>query len=122
CVVDRLQDRYRWRGANNGGGGGNPNEGAGSANRVRADANRTGPAAQQGNGVDAGMVRARRLQRRHRSLGTRVRLRAHEALRLGAPLEPNETHSNTGGKNMSRTLKAIERHMTPPSKGEAVER
>jgi len=30
-------------------------------------------------------------------------------------------HSNTGGKNMSRALKAIERHMTPPSKREAVE-
>src|SRR6266404_6067371 len=31
------------------------------------------------------MVRARRLQRRHRWPGTRVRPRAHEAPRLGAP-------------------------------------
>ncbi len=49
-----------------------------------ADANRTGPAIQQGYGGDAAMVRARRLQRRHRWPGTRVRPRAHEAPRLGA--------------------------------------
>src|SRR4051812_14558317 len=35
-------------------------------------------------GVDARMVRARGLQRRHRWHGTRVRPRAHEAPRLGA--------------------------------------
>ena len=32
-----------------------------------------------------GVVRARRLQRRHHWPGTRVRPRAHEAPRLGAP-------------------------------------
>src|SRR5882724_8855332 len=37
------------------------------------------------------MVRARRLQRRHRWTGTRVRPRAHEAPRVGAP--PDETES-----------------------------
>src|SRR6202045_5392538 len=56
-----------------------------SADCVRADANRTGPSVQQGYGVDAAMVRARRLQRRHRWPGTRVRPRAHEAPRLGTP-------------------------------------
>ena len=60
-------------------------DGAGSADYVRADADRTGPPVQQGDGVDAGMVRARRLQRRHRWPGTRVRPHAHEAPRLGAP-------------------------------------
>jgi uncharacterized protein YbjT (DUF2867 family) len=50
-----------------------------------ADTNRTGPAVQPGNGANAGMVRARRLQRRHRRPGTRVRPRAHEASRLGTP-------------------------------------
>src|SRR5690242_16467396 len=58
---------------------------AGSADYVRADANRTGAAVQRGYGVDAAMVRARRLQRRHRWPGTRVRPRAHEAPRLGTP-------------------------------------
>src|SRR5206468_5665556 len=64
---------------------GDPDGGAGSADCVRADANRTGPAVQRGYGVDAAVVRARRLQRRHRWPGTRVRPRAHEAPRLGAP-------------------------------------
>ncbi len=59
--------------------------GARSAGCVRADANRTGPAVQQRYGVDAAMVRAHRLQRRHRWPGTRVRPYAHEAPRLGAP-------------------------------------
>src|SRR5437868_8129926 len=67
------------------GGGGDPDGGAGPADCVRADANRAGPAVQQGYGVDAAMVRARRLQRRHRRPGTRVRPRAHEAPRLGTP-------------------------------------
>src|SRR4029079_8023166 len=105
CVVDRLRDRYRWRRANNAGGGGNPNEGAGSVDRVRADANRTGPAAQQGNGVDAGMVRARRLQRRHRWLGTRVRPHAHEAFRLGTP--PRAAYWALKRENRFRGFKMI---------------
>src|SRR5206468_8471649 len=64
---------------------GDPDKCAGSADCLRADANRTGPAVQQGYGIDAAMVRARRLQRRHRWPGTRVRPRAHEAPRLGTP-------------------------------------
>ena len=64
---------------------GDPDGGFGSTDCVHADANRTGSAVQQGNGVDAGMVRARRIQRRHRWLGTRVRPQAHEAARLGTP-------------------------------------
>src|SRR5260221_13107774 len=55
-----------------------------------ADTDRTGPAVQQGYGVDARMVRERRLQRRHRWPGTRVRPRAHEAPRLGAPPRATE--------------------------------
>ena len=78
-------------------GGGDPDGGAGSADCVRADANRTGPAAQRGYGVDAGVVRARRLQRRHRWPGTRVRPRAHEAPRLGAP--PRATRCALKGEN-----------------------
>src|SRR6202045_2936405 len=56
-----------------------------SADCIRADVNRTGPAVQQGYGVDAAMVRARRLQRRHRWPGTRVWPRAHEAPGLDTP-------------------------------------
>src|SRR5450432_1467497 len=81
-------DDIGWFGARaftDAGGGGDPDGGAGSADCVRADANRTGPAVQQRYGVDAAMVRARRLQRRHRWPGTRVRPRAHEAPRLGTP-------------------------------------
>src|SRR5260221_957448 len=48
-----------------------------------ADTDRTGPAVQQGDGVDARVVRERRLQRRHRWPGTRVRPPTHEAPRLG---------------------------------------
>src|SRR5260221_770980 len=55
-----------------------------------ADTDRTGPAVQQGYGVDARMVRERRLQRRHRRPGTRVRPRAHEAPRLGTPPRATE--------------------------------
>src|SRR6202040_3334461 len=69
---------------NDAGGGGDPDGGAGPADCVRADAHRTGSAIQQGYGGDARMVRAGRLQRRHRWPGTRVRPRAHEAPRLGA--------------------------------------
>src|SRR4029077_13797277 len=71
---------------NDAAGGGDPDGVAGSADCVRADPNRTGPAAQQRYGVDAGMVRACRLQRRHRWPGTRVWPRAHKAPRLGTPL------------------------------------
>src|SRR5205814_329106 len=63
--------------------GRDPDGGAGPADCVRTDANRTGPAVQQGNGGDARMVRSRRLQRRYRRPGTRVRPRTHEAPRLG---------------------------------------
>src|SRR6202140_3657557 len=66
-------------------GSGDPDRGAGPADCVRADAHRTGPAVQQGDGVDARMVRARRLQRRQRWTGKRVRPRAHETPRLGTP-------------------------------------
>jgi len=56
-----------------------------AADCVRADADRTGPAVQQGHCVDAAMVRPCRLQRRHCRPGTRVRSHAHEAPRLGTP-------------------------------------
>jgi hypothetical protein len=51
---------------NDAGGGGDPDGGVGSADCVRADAHRTGPAVQPGDGGDVRVVRARRLQRRHR--------------------------------------------------------
>src|SRR6202035_5105623 len=81
--LEPPRDRSRRRRTNDAGGGGDPDGGAESADCVRADANRTGPAVQRGYGVDAAMVRARRLQRRHRWPGTRVRPHAHEAPRLG---------------------------------------
>ena len=52
---------------------------------VRRQSNRSGGPG--GHGIDAGMVRARRLQRRHRPPGTRVRSRADEAPRLGTPAD-----------------------------------
>src|SRR6202035_297069 len=81
--LEPPRDRSRRRRTNDAGGGGDPDGGAESADCVRADANRRGPAVQRGYGVDAAMVRARRLQRRHRWPGTRVRPHAHEAPRLG---------------------------------------
>src|SRR6202035_2535738 len=88
--LEPPRDRSRRRRTNDAGGGGDSDGGAGSADCVRADANRTGPAVQQGYGGDARMVRARRLQRRHRWPGTRVRPRAHEAPRLGKPPRPTK--------------------------------
>src|SRR6202040_1824077 len=91
---------------NDAGGGGDPDGGAGSADCVRADANRTGPAVQQGNGVDAAMVRSRRLQRRHRRPGTRVRPRAHEARRLGTP--PRGARSTDSRRARMKAVRLLE--------------
>ncbi len=78
-------------------------EAAETADSVRADANRTGPAIQQGDGADAGMVRARRLQRRYRWPGARVRPQAHEAPRLGRP--PRATEWTLKRENPWSTLR-----------------
>src|SRR5438477_436319 len=74
------------------GGGGDPDGGTGSADCVRADADRTCPSVQQGDGFDAGMVRARRLQRRYRWPGTRVQPHAHKTPRLGTPPRARSAH------------------------------
>src|SRR6058998_2843103 len=52
------------------------------------------------------MVRARRLQRRHRWSGTRVRPRAHEAPRLGTP--PRATKWADSKRALMKAVRLLE--------------
>src|SRR4029077_6319001 len=63
---------------------------------------------QQGYGVDARMVRARRLQRRHRWPGTRVRRRAHEAPRRGTPARARGAHWADSRRVRMRAVRLLE--------------